>query len=603
MGIKYRPEIDGLRTLAVFSVIIFHAGYLPNGFLGVDIFFVISGYLITGIIWQDILDKKFSISNFYERRIRRIIPLMLVISFFAFILGLFYLLPDDFENLCQSIIATIFFSNNLLLYLTSGYWNIVNEFKALMHTWSLGVEEQFYFIYPLLLVLFSKISRKKLFAALIIILFASFSSNFFYPDKNFHFFSVSSRFWQLSLGGLASIFTSTHLYQRMTSQINMVNTVGNFSFIIVLLILSSILPSALSGIWLNLTVTLSVVVLILFASKSFLLNFLYRKEIVFLGKLSFSIYLWHQLVFVYFRIHSLHDLSIYQYGFAILITVLLSAITYYLVESPFRNKAFISKTKLYILLIGFSSFLLGSSYWVYKKSGVIRDYPELGVKSCENHVAGENAEYNDRVYKMDVDFNEHDSIHSKVLVIGSSFGRDFVNMLLENKLNLDIQISYIYLQNFDSVKYADRLKQSDVIIYSTLSSPTQQGYEVIKKQYLNLKEKYAINGRKFFFTGTKSFGNNVNAFFNTSKPADRCKLRTEIEKIYSTINQQCIKDFGADFIDIMGVLSNNSNTIPVFTDDCKLISQDCEHLTKYGAEFVGRKLNNTYHFKSLFSVN
>jgi peptidoglycan/LPS O-acetylase OafA/YrhL len=601
MGIKYRPEIDGLRTLAVFSVIIFHAGYLPNGFLGVDIFFVISGYLITGIIWQDITNQKFSISNFYERRIRRIIPLMLVISFFAFILGLFYLLPDDFENLCQSIIATIFFSNNLLLFLTSGYWNIVNEYKALMHTWSLGVEEQFYFIYPLLLVLFSKISRKKLFAGLILILVVSFLSNLIYPDKNFHFFSVTSRFWQLALGGLASIFTSTQIYHKMTSSINRVKVVGNISFLFILFIIFSILPNTFSGIWLNLTATLFVVVLILFASPSYLLNFLYRKEIVYLGKLSFSIYLWHQLVFVFFRINSIHELTVYKYVLAIIVTILLSAITYYFVETPFRNKAFISKTKLYIILIVFSSFLLGSSYWVYKKAGVIRDYPELGLKSSENHTAGENAEYNDRVYKMDVDFNEKDSIHSKVLVIGSSFGRDFVNMLLENKLDQDFQISYIYLQNFDSIKYAERLKQSDVIIYSSLSSPTQKGYEDIKKQYFNLKEKYAINGRKFFFTGTKSFGNNVNAFFNTSEAVERCNIRTDIDHVYIEINQQCAKDLGNDFIDILGTIDDKASTVPVFTDNCKLISQDCEHLTKFGAEFVGKKLNEKYQFKQLFS--
>jgi peptidoglycan/LPS O-acetylase OafA/YrhL len=282
MSLKYKPEIDGLRTIAVFSVIIFHAGYLPNGYLGVDVFFVISGYLITGIIWKDILARKFSISNFYERRIRRIIPLMLVISFFAFLLGFFYLLPDDFENLSQSIIATIFFSNNLLLYLTSGYWNIANEYKALIHTWSLGVEEQYYFIYPLVLMVLSKISRIKLFIGILLILLASFFSNFLYADQSFHFFSVTSRFWQLLLGGLASIFTSTQSYSKISRQQNLMKILGNVAFVITLFILISIIPKSISGIWLNLITTLSIVVIILCSTNTFLLRLIYRKEIVLL---------------------------------------------------------------------------------------------------------------------------------------------------------------------------------------------------------------------------------------------------------------------------------------------------------------------------------
>ena len=139
------------------AVIAFHFGYLPNGFLGVDIFFVISGFLITRIIYKEIDDKRFSIINFYLRRTRRIIPLALFISLLSLVVGIATMLPNDLENLAQSVIATNLFSNNILQAITTkNYWDVVNEYKPLMHTWTLGVEEQYYLLYPWLFMLVGK---------------------------------------------------------------------------------------------------------------------------------------------------------------------------------------------------------------------------------------------------------------------------------------------------------------------------------------------------------------------------------------------------------------------------------------------------------------
>ena len=138
---NYRKDIDGLRAYAVLAVVIFHFGFLPNGFLGVDVFFVISGYLITGTIYKKLLNNKFSIKEFYIRRTKRIIPLVSFICLISLILGVIVMLPDDLENLAQSIVATNFFNNNTLQVLTTkNYWDVVNEFKPLMHTWSLALK-------------------------------------------------------------------------------------------------------------------------------------------------------------------------------------------------------------------------------------------------------------------------------------------------------------------------------------------------------------------------------------------------------------------------------------------------------------------------------
>ena len=157
---RYRKDIDGLRAIAVAAVIVFHLGFAATGFLGVDVFFVISGYLITGIVLDDIARGRFTFADFYRRRVRRILPLSLITSLVALLLGTLVMLPDDLENLAQSVVATNLFSNNILQAITTrNYWDIVNEYKPLMHTWSLGVEEQFYLFWPLILIFASRFLR------------------------------------------------------------------------------------------------------------------------------------------------------------------------------------------------------------------------------------------------------------------------------------------------------------------------------------------------------------------------------------------------------------------------------------------------------------
>ena len=150
---KYRREIDGLRALAVIPVIFFHAGFnsFDGGFVGVDVFFVISGYLITSLIIEDLKRDSFSLLSFYERRVRRLLPALFFVMLSCIPFAWFWMLPDPLENFGQSLVANSFFMNNLLLYITSGYWDVSSQFKPLLHTWSLAVEEQFYILFPIML--------------------------------------------------------------------------------------------------------------------------------------------------------------------------------------------------------------------------------------------------------------------------------------------------------------------------------------------------------------------------------------------------------------------------------------------------------------------
>lgn len=186
------------------AVVLFHAG-LPGfsgGYIGVDVFFVISGFLITSILLTELERGHFSLTGFYEWRARRLLPAMFVVILFCIPIAWATMLPDPLENFGQSIVATVFFGNNILLYLTSGYWDLATEFKPLMHTWSLGVEEQFYLIFPLFLLLLWKYSRTKILSSIFVVAFISLTLSTFLieanPDANFYL--AFTRLWEL-LGG------------------------------------------------------------------------------------------------------------------------------------------------------------------------------------------------------------------------------------------------------------------------------------------------------------------------------------------------------------------------------------------------------------------
>lgn len=205
---KYRPDIDGMRALAILAVLFFHAypESLPGGFVGVDIFFVISGYLISSIIFRGLDLGSFSFFDFYARRVRRIFPAVAFVLLGSFVLGFFLLIPYEFEEhlLDESPYAAFFLENWRLYVTTGGYWETATELKPLMHFWSLGVEEQYYIFYPLICYLLWKVSVKRFLACLMVMFFVSFVLCLYdtYNDSARAFYSLYSRCWQLLIGGV-----------------------------------------------------------------------------------------------------------------------------------------------------------------------------------------------------------------------------------------------------------------------------------------------------------------------------------------------------------------------------------------------------------------
>ena len=208
-ALRYRPDIDGLRALAILPILLLHCGVtrLRGGFVGVDIFFVISGYLITAIMVRDIAEARFSILRFYRHRIVRILPALLVMMTFTLVLGCVFLLPNQLRDLGRSAAATSVFGSNVYFYLTSDYFAAASDAKPLVHTWSLAVEEQFYLLYPLLLWSLRGLSRQRLAQVIAGLAIASFAIGGWlattYPSAAF--FLLPARIWELSLGALVAL--------------------------------------------------------------------------------------------------------------------------------------------------------------------------------------------------------------------------------------------------------------------------------------------------------------------------------------------------------------------------------------------------------------
>ncbi|WP_391202990.1 acyltransferase family protein [Psychrobacillus sp. L4] len=561
----YRSDIDGLRTIAVLSVIIFHFGYLPYGYLGVDIFFVISGYLITKIIDRDIRNNRFSLRYFYLRRVRRILPLVLVVTIIAMVIGFFVMLPDDFENLVQSVVATNFFSNNILQYITTGnYWDVVNEYKPLMHTWSLGVEEQFYVLYPLIFLLLGKKEKLRKFVLPTIILFTLISIVLFispvFGDAS-KFYLLPFRFFEIAIGGIGALLFKDKLIQHKLTPL---------SILLLLVLFIWDINWLNDNLRLILTVFLTLFLLLSANEENKVLS---NRIMVGIGKISFSLYLWHQLVLAYARYTLIGEINISHIIIMLLIIFMLSIISYNYVEQPFRNKVKIKTPKLiWILSIGFA-FTTVSSLAIYIQAGVVRDVPELEIVKYNVH-RGIHAEYNDAIHERDREFSDTDNI--KVFVVGNSFARDWVNVLLESKYKDSIEITYTTEITNDPLDI-ERLEEAEYIFFSELD----------KAKFDKYKAKYDIDESKVWNVGTKNFGKNNGIHYSKRKTEGYFDQRTIMEEGYLEKNQKLKSEWGDRYIDLISMVFYDDYKVPVFTPDGKFISQDCRHLTKAGAKFFG----------------
>lgn len=357
---KYRPDIDGLRAFAVLSVILYHAfpSKIEGGFVGVDIFFVISGYLISTIIFTNLERGTFGFAEFYIRRVKRIFPALLLVLFFCFIFGWYVLLEDEFKQLGKHIFAGAGFAANFVLWSESGYFDNVAESKPLLHLWSLGIEEQFYIIWPLLIWVAWK-SRFGLLLITLSVFLISFSLNIYGIGNNMvaTFYSPLTRFWELSAGGLLAYLTLHKHINTTRLTATQSNAISITGFALLLLAVFLTRPeNEFPGWWALLPVAGSVL-MIAAGAKSWLNSKIFSNKLaVWFGLISFPLYLWHWPLLSFARIIEGATPDRVVRGALVLSAVLLAYLTYEFVEKPLR---FGSGSRKKIIGLSISMIVLG----------------------------------------------------------------------------------------------------------------------------------------------------------------------------------------------------------------------------------------------------
>lgn len=340
---KYRADIDGLRAIAVLSVVGYHAfpDWLFGGFIGVDVFFVISGFLISSIILGNLERDSFNYMEFYVRRIKRILPALLLILVVSFGFGWYVLLPDEFHQLVKHVSAGAGFISNFILWDESGYFDNSADTKPLLHLWSLAVEEQFYIMWPLLLGFAWK--RKWSFLTLTVgIAVASLVFNVYIVKSNpvAAFYSPLSRFWELMIGGVLAYLT-LHKPQHLPQRPNWQSTIGLILIAIGLLLINT--EREFPGYWATIP-SIGAFLLISAGPRAWInRNLLGNRLMVWVGLISYPLYLWHWPLLAFSKIVLGHNLIIVEKLTIIAVSIGCAYFTYLLVEGPIRKKGTSSK--------------------------------------------------------------------------------------------------------------------------------------------------------------------------------------------------------------------------------------------------------------------
>lgn len=334
---KYRSDIDGLRTIAVFLVILNHAGFavFSGGFVGVDVFFVISGFLITSIIYPLLLNRNFSIAWFLGRRIKRLMPVLLFVIFITTIVFSWVLLPQDLIKYYRSVIYVILYAANFFFWREhGGYFDGGSEEVPLLHTWSLAVEEQYYLVWPLILAFSVKFlgAKKTIFLSIALCIVATLFSQWGTEVTiGAAYYLLPTRFFELLVGSCLAI-TWNYLPVANKNISHILSGFGLFLIIISAIMLNE--HSSFPGY--NALYPVIGTALIIYASSGFVNRFLALKPIVFTGNISYSLYLWHWPILVFFRYTSI-ELTLTNQIFAISLTYVLSVLSWKYIENPTRH--------------------------------------------------------------------------------------------------------------------------------------------------------------------------------------------------------------------------------------------------------------------------
>ena len=356
----YRPEIDGLRAVAVLPVILFHGGFtvFSGGYVGVDVFFVISGFLITRILVHDLTQGKFSLIRFYERRARRILPALIFVMLCCIPFAWMWMMPSALKNFSQSLVAVSVFASNILFWRENGYFAAASEEKPLLHTWSLSVEEQYYILFPVFLLMLWRFGRSRAFYAVLAISIVSLLLSEWgwrhKPDANFYF--TLTRAWALLSGSICAFIQ----YGRAESSNNVLSAFGLALIVFAIFYFDEATPYP--SVYALVPVVGTALIIIFGTQNTWTAKLLSRDAFVGLGLISYSAYLWHQPLFAFARIRSIYPPEQWLMLLFAAASLILAYFSWRYIEQPFRTKtnpAFLPRNLLFgVALFMSSTFII-----------------------------------------------------------------------------------------------------------------------------------------------------------------------------------------------------------------------------------------------------
>jgi peptidoglycan/LPS O-acetylase OafA/YrhL len=475
MKISYRPEIDGMRAVSILAVIIYHARiyisgepFLKGGFLGVDIFFIVSGYLIASILIKEKnLNGNISIKNFFIRRARRILPLLFFVAIITLFLGYFFLLPPSLIDNTKTILSSIFFFSNYFLFITGQEYGAESGLLIpFLHTWSLSIEEQFYIFFPFFIFFINGSKKRIILTICIICLSIIFSHLLSSAIPQFNFYNTISRIWEFLLGALAAELYLKNKIKNFNKSYpaEFITLASSITILIYFIFFSEDIshPS-----FYTLPFCLAVISIILFVNKKNLtFKLLSSNILVKIGLISYSLYLFHYVVFSYSRIIDYTKGDIVKKIFLALIVFLLSVLSYYVIEKPFRDKKIISNKKLASYLIFFLLIIVLTSIFYLTNNGFEKRLPNilkntnqektwLLLKDKNNKICY-NRTPNKKTNEFCI-FNSIDSSKTKVFLIGDSVMASLSYSLKDHIIKRNFEFipitagGCIYLPNFNTI--------------------------------------------------------------------------------------------------------------------------------------------------------
>lgn len=375
-ALKYRPDIDGLRAIAVLAVVLFHFNLgIPGGFIGVDVFFVISGYLITSLILRDLRNGTFSLAEFWDRRIRRIMPALAVMSTIVLVVGSFVLLPHDLEFLGQTVIAQALLVSNMLFWKTTGYFGATADQIPMLHTWSLSVEEQYYLFFPGLLFLiwrFGGARRKALVVAALVLGFISslaLAAALIPSKPQTVFYWLPTRAWELLTGSLLATAPPSEFLRKNGALRSMIAWCSLMAIVLPMFLYNSFTPfPGLAALppCLGTAGLIYVNTLMGADEKGILRRVLTSAPMVGTGLISYSLYLWHWPVFVYSHYWATSELPLGINLLLVGLSLILAFLSWKFVETPLRKKGRLSRRGTFAFAALTTSVLVsaGSFFWL-----------------------------------------------------------------------------------------------------------------------------------------------------------------------------------------------------------------------------------------------